>query len=223
MYYEIGKDEHGLARAPFKSIAVPRPIAWLSTISPDGKPNLAPYSQFTNLNFNPPYIAISVNEGGYCQRKDTTNNIETTGEFVHNMVTYDLMEKMNITAEPFPAGVDEFEMAGLTKAESKVVKPYRVAESPIQLECKYVQTIRIPSNNNQGAADLIIGKVVAIHIKDEFIMPNGKIDILKIKPLARMGYSDYTYVSEIFEMKLTKMAGDRPDLDAGLEGALVKK
>ncbi len=223
MFYETEKGDHGLPRAPFKSIAVPRPIAWLSTLSPDGKPNLAPYSQFTNLNFNPPYIMISVNEGGHNQRKDTTLNIETTGEFVHNMVTYDLRNQMNITAEPFPFGVDEFEKAGLTKAPSVLVKPFRVAESPIQLECKYVQTIRIPSTGNQGAADIIIGRVVGIHIKDEFIMPDGKIDILKIKPLARMGYSDYTYVSEIFEMKLTKMAGDRPDLDAGLEGALLKK
>jgi len=223
MFYETSKGDHGLARAPFKSIAVPRPIAWLSTMSIDGKPNLAPYSQFTNLNFTPPYIAISINEGGHSQRKDTTNNIEMTGEFVHNMVTYDLREKLNITAEPFPPGVDEFEMAGLTKIASVLVKPYRVAESPIQLECVYVQTIRLPSNNNQGAADLIIGKVVGIHIKDEFIMPDGKIDILKIKPLARLGYSDYTYVKELFEMKLTKMAGDRPDLDAGLEGDFAKK
>ena len=98
MFYESGKNDHGLARAPFKSIAVPRPIAWLSTLSPDGVPNLAPYSQFTNLNFNPPYIMISINEGGHNIRKDTPINIEETGEFVHNMVTYDLRNQLNITA-----------------------------------------------------------------------------------------------------------------------------
>ena len=90
MFFETEKNDHGLARPPFKSCVVPRTIGWLSTLSPDGIPNLAPYSQFTNLTFDPPYVAISINQGNLANRKDTVNNIEQTGEFVHNMVTYDL-------------------------------------------------------------------------------------------------------------------------------------
>lgn len=219
MFYEPEKNNHGLERPPFKSCVVPRPIGWLSTISPDGISNLAPYSQFTNLTFDPPYVVVSINQGSMQNRKDTTENIEQTGEFVYNIVPYDLREALNITAAPFPYGVDEFEKAGLTKAPSQIVKPYRVAESPIQLECTYVQTIRLPGNGRCGTADIIIGKVVGVHIKDEFILPDGKIDILKIRPLARLGYSDYTTVDNIFEMKPSTLAEVSENLAFGLEGA----
>jgi flavin reductase (DIM6/NTAB) family NADH-FMN oxidoreductase RutF len=219
MFYEPEKNNHGLARPPFKSCAVPRAIGWLSTLSPEGIPNLAPYSQFTNLTFDPPYIAVSINQGFDQGRKDTTVNIEETGEFVHNMVTYDLRMAMNITAAGFPPDVDEFEAAGLEKAPSVLVKPWRVAASPIQFECKYVQTLRLPANGRCGTVDIIIGKVVGIHIKDEFILPDGKIDVVKIKPLARMGYSDYTTVDHVFEIEPSKAAGVREDLAFGLEGA----
>ena len=219
MFYETDKNNHGLERPPFKSCVVPRAIGWLSTLNLNGVPNLAPYSQFTNLTFDPPYVAVSINQGHLQNRKDTTNNIEQTGEFVHNMVTYDLREAMNITAAEFPPGVDEFEKAGLEKAPSVLVKPWRVAASPIQFECTYVQTIRLPGNGRVGSADIIIGKVVGVHIKDEFIGTDGKIDILSIKPLARMGYSDYTTVDRVFEIKPSKLAGVREDLSLGLEGA----
>ena len=212
MFYETEKNDHGLARPPFKSIAVPRPIGWISTLDEDGNANLAPYSQFTNLTFDPPYILISVNQTMAGERKDTTNNI-------HNMVTYDLMDKMNTSAAAFPPDVDEFEAAGLTKAESVLVKPYRVAESPVQLECKYVQTIRLPGTSSVGTADIIIGKVVGVHIKDEFILPDGKLDMLKIRPLARMGYSDYTYVDKIITIEPSAAAGHDADRSLGLEGA----
>ena len=135
------------------------------------------------------------------------------------MVTYELREKMNITAAAFPPGVDEFEAAGLTKAESVMVKPFRVAESPMQIECKYVQTIRLPGQGTVGTADIIIGKVVGVHIKDEFILPDGKIDIVRMQPLARMGYSDYTVVDKVFEIKPSDMAGTDKERQLGLEGA----
>ena len=102
MFYEPEKNNHGLARPPVKSCIVPRAIGWLSTLSTDGVANFAPYSQFTNLTFDPPYVAVSLNQGHLQNRKDTTNNIEQTGEFVYNMVTYDLREAMNITAAEFP-------------------------------------------------------------------------------------------------------------------------
>lgn len=219
MFYETAKNDHGLARPPFKACVVPRAIGWLSTISAEGIPNLAPYSQFTNLTFDPPYVLVSINQGSESTRKDTTVNIESTGEFVYNMVTYSLRDSMNITAAGFPPEVDEFEKAGLTKAPSVLVKPYRIAESPIQFECKYYQTIRLPGEGRVGTADIIIGEVVGVHIKDEFILPDGKIDIVKIQPLARMGYSDYTYVDKIFEISPSLQAGSSPDLSLGLEGA----
>ena len=219
MFYEPEKNNHGLKRPPFKSCVVPRPIGWLSTISVDGVANLAPYSQFTNLTFDPPYVVVSINQGNESQRKDTTVNIEQTGEFVYNMVTYDLRNQMTITATGFAPEVDEFEAAGLTKAPSKLVKPFRVAESPIQFECKYVQTVRLPGEGMVGTCDIIIGKVVGVHVKDEFIGEDGKIDMLKIRPLARMGYSDYTYVDKVFEIQIGSAEGETTDPSLGLEGA----
>ncbi len=219
MFYEPDKNDHGLARPPFKSCVVPRPIGWLSTLSTSGVPNLAPYSQFTNLTFDPPYVVVSINQGHLQNRKDTTENIEQTGEFVYNIVPYALLEALNVTAAPFPPEVDEFEKAGLTKAPSRLVKPYRVAESPIQFECVYFQTLRLPGNGRCGTADILIGRVVGVHIRDEFILPDGKIDIVKIRPLARMGYSDYTTVDHVFEMKPSQSADVREDLSLGLEGA----
>jgi flavin reductase (DIM6/NTAB) family NADH-FMN oxidoreductase RutF len=222
MFYEPDKNNHGLARAPFKSCVVPRAIGWLSTLSAGGIANLAPYSQFTNLTFDPPYVLVSINQDAQQNRKDTTVNIEDTGEFVYNMATYDLREQMNVTAASFPPETDEFEIAGLTKAPSVVVKPWRVLESPVQLECVYVQTIRLPGNGRVGTADIIIGKVVGIHVKDEFIMPDGKLDILKIRPLARLGYSDYTTVDSVFEMKPSEAAGSLAGMASGLEGEAGK-
>ena len=219
MFYEPEKNNHGLERPPFKSCVVPRAIGWLSTLSPEGVANLAPYSQFTNLTFEPPYVAASINQGHLQNRKDTTNNIEQTGEFVYNMVTYDLRAAMNITAAEFPPDVDEFEAAGLEKAPGILVKPWRVAASPIQFECVYVQTLRLPGYGRVGTADIIIGKVVGVHIKDEFIGADGKVDIVAIKPLARLGYSDYTTVDHVFEIEPSRAAGIREDLALGLEGA----
>lgn len=219
MFYETAKNDHGLSRPPFKSCVVPRAIGWLSTISADGIPNLAPYSQFTNLTFDPPYVVVSINQDLQGCRKNTTNNIEETGEFVYNMVTYDLREAMNITACEFPPGVDEFEMAHLTKAPSKLVRPYRVAESPVQFECRLFQTVRLPGNGRCGTCDIIIGKVEGIHIKDEFILPDGKIDIARIRPLARLGYSDYTFVDHVFEMPPSTVNGIDDERALGLEGA----
>ena len=223
MFYETAKNDHGLARPPFKSCAVPRVIGWLSTVSPEGVDNLAPYSQFTNLTFDPPYVLVSINRTPKGERKDTAKNIEATGEFVYNIVPYALRQQMNITAAPFPPEVDEFEKAGLTKGDCTLVKARRVVESPINLECKYVQTIVLPGDCKTGTVDIIIGKVVGVHIADEVIGPDGKIDMMKIKPLARMGYSDYTCVERVFEIPPSDLAGPLSDIDrGGLEGATGK-
>ncbi|MCX5807476.1 MAG: flavin reductase family protein [Proteobacteria bacterium] len=216
MYYDPDKNNHGLPHNPFKSCVVPRPIGWISTISPDGFHNLAPYSQFQNLTFDPPYVMFAANQNTRGTRKDSAINAEQTGDFVYNMATYELREAVNRSAAEVPPEIDEFEIAGLTKVPSVMVKPCRVAESPVQFECRYYQTIRLPGNGLMGSVDIIIGRVVLIHIKDNAITPDGRIDILKIRPLARLGYYDYTTVDSIFEMVIP---GENESLLIGLEGA----
>ena len=221
MHYDPDINNHGLKADPFKACVGPRPIAWISTVSKDGKDNLAPFSQFNNLSFNPPMVMISFQHGGSEEdphRKETLNNIEDTGSFVYNIVPYELKDQMNLTALP-RHDVDKFELAGLTKADSVKVPAKRVAESPIQFECEYVQTIHIPSKSKLGVIDMVIAKVVEVHIKDEVLTPEGRIDFLKIKPLGRLGYYDYTYVNEVFSMavpgltakQMSTMGGDRTD------------
>lgn len=219
MFYQFENKDHGLAFDPFKSCVVPRPIGWISTLSPDGVSNLAPYSQFQNLTFDPPYVMFAANQNTRGKRKDSTVNAEQTGEFVYNMATYDLRVAVNLSAQEVPYGVDEFELAGLTKAPSILVKPFRVAESPIQFECRYHQTLRLPGKSVMGTVDIIIGLVAGIHIKDDCIGKDGKIDILKIRPIGRLGYYDYTVVDNKFEMVIP---GLNEKLLAGLEGAAGK-
>ena len=215
MYYDPEKNDHGLVRGPFKSCVVPRPIGWISTVSMDGIDNLAPYSQFQNLGFDPAFVMFSANQGERGRRKDSVINAEETGGFVYNMATYDLRDAVNRSASPVPPEVDEFQLAGVTKAPSIRVKPCRIAESPIQFECQYYQTVRLPGRNGLGASDIVIGRVVLIHIKDEFILPDGRIDILKIRPLARLGYYDYTTIDSTFEMRIP---GASDQMMGGLEG-----
>ncbi|MDA8308495.1 MAG: flavin reductase family protein [Deltaproteobacteria bacterium] len=219
MHYDPLKNDHGLPQNPFKSCVLPRPIAWISTLGKDGVHNLAPYSQFQNLTFDPPYVMFAANQTTRGTRKDTVNNIEQTGEFVYNMATYDLREAVNRSASEVAPEIDEFELAGLTKAPSVVVKPARVAESPIQFECVYYQTLRLPGSGIMGTVDVIIGRVVRVHIKDEVIGPDGRINVTAIRPLARLGYYDYTTVDSVFPMTIP---GDNKDLLAGLEGAAEK-
>jgi flavin reductase (DIM6/NTAB) family NADH-FMN oxidoreductase RutF len=216
MYYEPGVTPHGLPHDPFKSCVVPRPIGWISTVDAQGRHNLAPYSQFQNVTFNPPIVMFSANQNTGGQRKDSVRNAEETGEFVWNMATYALRDAVNKSAEELPHGVDEFEHAGLLKLPSRKVKPMRVAGSPIQFECVYLNTLRFPGVPPMGTADVVFGRVVAIHIDDEVIDGQGMLDILKIQPLARMGYFDYTFVDNKFEMVI---GGNNSALLAGLEGS----
>lgn len=125
---------------------MPRPIGWISTLSKDGRPNLAPYSQFNNLTFDPPYVMFSSNQTTDGQRKDTVINAESTGHFVWQLATYDLREAVNITAEQLPYGEDEFERAGLDKEKARLTDIPMVKRSPVKFECDYHSTIRLPGN-----------------------------------------------------------------------------
>lgn len=215
MYYDPEKNDHGLAYSPFKSCVVPRPIGWISTLSKDGVHNLAPYSQFQNLTFDPPYVMFAANQTSRGTRKDTVVNTEETGEFVYNMATYPLREAVNLSAAEVPPEVDEFDLARVTKAPSIRVKPCGVAESPVQFECIHHQTLRLPGKGAMGTVDVVIGKVILVHIKDEVIGKDGRLDVVKIRPLARLGYYDYTTVDSLFEMVIP---GDNASLLSGLEG-----
>jgi flavin reductase (DIM6/NTAB) family NADH-FMN oxidoreductase RutF len=216
VYYQPGKTNHGLPRDPFKSCVIPRPIGWISTISRDGAHNLAPFSQFQNLTFDPPYVMFASNQTTKGRKKDTVVNTEQMGEFVWNMATYELREAVNKSAEEVAPDVDEFELAGVTKAPSQIVKPCRVAESPVHFECAYHQTIHLPGNGTMGTVDIVFGRVIGIHIKDEVIGPDGCIDVLKIRPIARLGYQDYTSVESIFQMVIP--GNDKRRLE-GMEGS----
>ena len=215
MFYQPGKTNHGLPHDPFKSCVIPRPIGWISSLAPDGVANLAPFSQFQNLTFDPPYVMFAANQKVAGTRKDSAYNAEQTGEFVWNMATYDLREAVNISGMEVPADTDEFDLAGVTKAPSHLIKPPRVAESPIHFECSYHSTLRLPGNKGLGSVDIVIGKVLAIHISDDVLTADGLIDVLKIRPIARLGYYDYTSIESVFRMEIP---GDNKELLRGLEG-----
>ena len=217
MFYEPDKDNHGLPFNPYKSIVVPRPIGWISTISRDGVVNLAPYSQFNNVGYDPPYVMFSGNsfpDSG--RRKDSVRNATDTGEFVVNMATYALRDAINITSQFLPPGTDEAVVAGLEMISSRMVKVPRVAASPVHLECKFHGSLALPGNAVDQVHNVVIGRVVGVHIRDDVITGDGKLDLLKIRPLARLGYFDYTTVESVFTM-----LPEGPHIEArhaGLEG-----
>ena len=215
MDYAPGREACPLPYSPFKSCTVPRPIGWLSTISRDGVHNLAPYSQWQNLTFDPPMVMFAANQYPDGRRKDTVVNAEETGWFVWNMATWELREAVNISAMAVDPAEDEFEAAGVAKEACVDAPGARVAESPCHFECRYLSTHRLPGNSPVGSVDVVYGVVERIHIRDDVIGADGKLDIPKIKPIARMGYYDYTCVTETFEMRIPGASDAAAD---GLEG-----
>jgi flavin reductase (DIM6/NTAB) family NADH-FMN oxidoreductase RutF len=192
MFYETEKG-HGLALDPFKAIVMPRPIGWISTVSEKGVANLAPYSFFNAFSEDPYYVAFG--SGGY---KDTLTNIAANGEFAVNMATYDLREGMNASSTSVHG--DEFEIAGLEKATCRIIKPPRVAQSPVCLECRHFQTVSLPADNGLADNHLVIGRVVGIHIDDRFI-ENGRVNSAAMKPIVRLGYSEYATIDTSWKMR----------------------
>ncbi len=204
MEYDPDKNDHGLPFNPFKSLIVPRPIGWISTVDTDGNANLAPYSTFNMCGYAPPMVMFS--SGGHppdFHTKDTVANAEATGEFVCNMVSWDLREAMSKTAEVVPPGVDEFELAGLEKAPSERVRAPRVKGAPVHMECKYISTTKLPGHTPENDNVVVFGQVVWIHIDDGLITDDGLVDVGRIRPVSRLGYMDYSSVpaESIFEMK----------------------
>ncbi len=208
-------DGHSLPHDPFKSCTVPRPIGWLSTVSNNGVPNLAPFSQWQNLTWDPPMVMFASNQSVHGGRKDTVRNAEETGWFVWNMATWDLRHAVSESARASGPNVDEFALAGVESEPSVLAPGPRVKASPCHFECRYLQTIRLPAATEVATVDLVIGRVELIHIADDVIGVDGKIDIERVKPIARLGYYDYTVVDNIFEM--VTPGADEAEL-AGLEG-----
>ncbi len=215
MDYAPGVEPCPLPYSPFKSCTVPRPIGWLSTLSRDGVHNLAPYSQWQNLTYDPPMVMFAANQHTDGRRKDTVINAEDTGWFVWNMATYALREAVNLSSMALASGEDEFDHAGVTKEACTDAPGYRVAESPAHFECKYIATHRLPESTAGGFVDVVYGQVMRIHVRDEVIGTDGKLDIPKIEPIARMGYYDYTVVRDVFEMRIPNASQAEAD---GLEG-----
>lgn len=215
MKYMPGSEKCPLPFSPFKACTVPRPIGWLSSISPDGVENLAPYSQWQNLTFDPPMVMFAANQYPDGRRKDTVINAEKTGWFVWNMVTWDLREAMNTTSMAVPYGESEIKLAGLRTVKADLSDVPMVADSPCHFECRYISTHRLKGNSNVGTVDVVFAEVVKIHIKDEYIDEFGKLDIKKARPIARLGYYDYTVVDETFEMRIPMASSEEA---AGLEG-----
>jgi len=203
VFYEPAKKDHGLPIDPYRSCVVPRPIGWISTVDGSGRINLAPFSQFNNVGLDPPYILFSAGNHRTEHRcKDTVANITATGEFVYNMATFDLREAVVLSARTTESGVDEMAAAGLTPAPSRLVRPPRVAESPIQFECLLHQTIVLPGVDRASTNHLVIGRVVGVHIADSALDATGKVDLARLRPLARLGYAQYASVDRVFEVAL---------------------
>jgi flavin reductase (DIM6/NTAB) family NADH-FMN oxidoreductase RutF len=203
MYFEAGDHKaQGLPHNPFKAIVAPRPIGWITTLDGDGNINLAPYSFFNAVADNPP-VVIFASSGGARGKgvKDSQANAEESGEFVCNLATWDLREAMNKTSASLPREVDEAARAGLEMLPSTIVRPPRVKASPIHMECRYLKTIELPCDDPEGGNFLVLGQVLAFHIDEAVIDERGLVDVTRYKPLARLGYMDYTAVTEVFSMK----------------------
>jgi len=195
---------------PYQSIyklligaVVPRPIAWVSTLDQDGRPNLAPYSFFNAVCSNPPHLLFAASVREYVPAngdgfKDTLVNVRATGEFVVNVVTEATAHAMNITSGSYPRGENEFVIAGLTPVPALKVKPYRVGESPIHFECVVSQIVDV--SPLPGGASIVIGRIVHMHVDDDLLIGPDKIDIARLQPVGRLAGAAYAHIRDIFEL-----------------------
>ena len=197
MFYRP-EDGHGLPRNPFNAIVTPRPIGWISTRGADGSENIAPYSFFNAVAYVPPQVmfASTSSKADRDGTKDSMANIRDTGVFCVNIVEYAAREIMNITSGDLPREVDEFEEAGILRAECETIPCSRVAGAPASLECKLSQIVTLEGTSNLMA----IGVVTGVHIRDD-VLKDGFVDITAYQPLTRLGYRDYSRVTELFSLK----------------------
>lgn len=196
MFYRP-EEGHGLPHNPFNAIVTPRPIGWISTRGADGAENLAPYSFFNAVAYVPPQVMFA-STGVKSDRdgtKDSVSNIRETGVFCVNIVEYAMKDAMNETSGPWGRGDDEFSRAGLQRAECETIACSRVAEAPASLECRLSEIIPLKGDANF----LVLGEVTGIHMRDDCIV-DGRFDVLKFQPLSRLGYRDYSHITELFSL-----------------------
>jgi len=196
MFYRP-QDGHGLPHNPFNAIVTPRPIGWISTRAADGSDNLAPYSFFNAVAYVPPQVmfASTSSKDDRGDTKDSVANIRETGVFCVNIVEYAMRDVMNASSQMLPRDVDEFTHAGIERAPCKEINCARVAAAPANLECRMTQIVTL-----EGASNFVVfGEVVGIHMRDD-VLVNGRFDVTRYQPLSRMGYRDYTRVSQVFEL-----------------------
>jgi flavin reductase (DIM6/NTAB) family NADH-FMN oxidoreductase RutF len=178
---------------------IPRPIGWISSVSKDGIPNLAPFSFFNAVGEDPPHVMFSTVRSGNTN-KDTLNNVLETGQFVVNMATEDLVDAMNATSVNLPPDGNEFDYAGLTAEPSVLVKPPRVKESPVSFECELVHHYSLEGHTD-GGATIMIGRIVMFHVDDSVLLDDYKINQEVYRPIARLAGANYAKLGEIFSIK----------------------
>lgn len=197
MFYRP-EDGHGLKHNPFNAVVTPRPIGWISTRGTDGSENLAPYSFFNAVAYVPPQVMFS-STGTKPDRdgtKDSLANIRETNVFCVNIVEYEMRDVMNVSSGPWERDVDEFDKAGIVRVECETIPASRVANAPASLECKVTQIVQLP-----GAANFVtFGEVIGVHLRDDCVV-DGMFDVLKYQPLTRLGYRDYSRITEVFALK----------------------
>ena len=204
MFFEPKKrDKTRLPHDVFKGLIVPRPIGWISTASKSGDINLAPYSFFNGMYSWPNILGFSSEK-----KKDSLLFARETGEFTWNIATWDLRENMNLSSEGLKTGHSEFEYSGLTPEKGRMVTAPRVAESPASLECKVTQILELTDvNGKKTSGTVVFGQVVGVHIDANFLV-NGRVDAVKLKPIARCGYNEYIVIKETFIMERPPSAGN---------------
>ena len=199
MQFDPNELEHSAVYKLLTGAVIPRPIGWVSSVSENGINNLAPFSYFNAVGDDPPHIMFSTGRGNDTN-KDTLNNVLATKQFVVNMVTEELTEQMNATAQAVHSDIDEFELAGVTAVASEKIKPMRVKESPISFECELVHHYFLEDHKNGGAC-VIIGRIVMMHFDDAVLLDNYKINFENYKPVSRLAGSGYAKIGELFSVK----------------------
>ncbi len=200
MFYKP-QDGHGLPHNPFNAIVSPRPIGWIATRGADGSENLAPYSFFNAVSYVPPQVMFSSTSAKPDREgtKDSVANIRDTGVFCVNTVSYALRDVMNQTSGPWPRETDEFALAGIDRVECETIPCSRVVAAPANLECKLTHIVQLPGEANF----VVFGEVTGIHLNDAYLR-DGIFDVTAYEPLARLGYRDYTRVTELFSLERPK-------------------
>jgi len=208
MFYRP-KDGHNLPHDPFNAIVAPRPIGWISTRSIDGHDNLAPYSFFNGVAYEPPQVMFATTSAkpDRLHGKDTLGNIEQTGVFCVNIVDEAMLGAMNATSETLPAGIDEFVTGRVTKAACRTIPCSRVALAPAALECRLTEVVKLPGASNY----VVFGEVIGVHLRDD-CLTEGRFDPARFGLIARLGYRDYAVIRKGFELA-------RPDDAAPTEAA----